>query len=372
MTRRIQRLKCFFMNGYQTILRAAAATAFFMTLLYSAHAQTSARPLLFDVLILEQTSAEETDRILQNRIKRIAAELKRRPQAKTLLIHYRARVRKASYGPWASGQAKSVEVALSNKNGEYINDGKVILLDGGVRDEETIEFWLIPRGADLPAATPEFKREEVVDCPQISAYQIDLNFDKNQPVDLMARLYPESAAVKFNWSVNQGKIIESDHFAKATLDVSGVREDKLIATVEVIGLPPLCDDSQSFVVFIGNTPKLVDRFGRNSNGDIRARLDAFLQDLSKHPDKHGHIYVYGSRGDRGRDTAARIRLVTQQLFYFRKFDRSRVTVTDAGYREEISTELWLVPAGHESPKPSPTTERGFVEQVTPRRPRPRS
>lgn len=45
---------------------------------------------------------------------------------------------------------------------------------------------------------------------------------------------------------------------------------------------------------------------------------------------------------------------------FMRIDRSRIKIVDGGFREEMMVEIYLVPAGVESPKPTPTLNADFV------------
>lgn len=48
------------------------------------------------------------------------------------------------------------------------------------------------------------------------------------------------------------------------------------------------------------------------------------------------------------------------LSYHRGHDRQKIIVVLGGYREEASTELWIVPPGAPAPTPTPTVDPKHV------------
>lgn len=100
---------------------------------------------------------------------------------------------------------------------------------------------------------------------------------------------------------------------------------------------------------------LFDEYGRVGECEFRSRVDVLLAELSKQPQVQGYIINYNGTNvlpaqygvlSRERELMNHIR--------FRRFDPSRITFVNGGYRDEIITELWLVPPGAEAPKPSRT------------------
>lgn len=53
------------------------------------------------------------------------------------------------------------EVPLYAK-GRKLDENKIILIEGGYRDEATLELWLVPEGAAPPKATPTIVEKDVV------------------------------------------------------------------------------------------------------------------------------------------------------------------------------------------------------------------
>ncbi len=335
----------------------------------SAFPQQKPSALKFDVLTAEYDHYYRyDDPLVKQRIDRFVAEAKRQPGKTKYLVRYRARVRQGGVysgnsNDWAT-TAKHAVAAI----GKTYDESDIVVVDGGVRENETLEFWFVPKGVDLPTPTPEFDRSTAIDCPQILAYQAGYNFDKEKPVVLTAGTRPDDQAKNFEWIINEGKVI-SDIGTVVEIDVSRVKENKLTAFLEVKGLPPVCKSTATVVAEFGNTARLFDSFGRLPNGDIRSRLDAFAQDISKHPGFHGYFYNYGDRVDGDRQMAARRRLFASH-YQARNFDKSRVTIVDAGYREEIHTDVWLVPPGVKPPDATPTVDSSFIIRPSARK-RPR-
>jgi hypothetical protein len=101
--------------------------------------------------------------------------------------------------------------------------------------------------------------------------------------------------------------------------------------------------------------ELIDEFGRVGNCDLSARMDYLFMALSKRPDHQGYIINYQGvntlPGDR--EKFSRERALTNQIS-FRAFDESRITFLRGGYRQDVMTELWLVPPSAAAPEPSQT------------------
>lgn len=101
--------------------------------------------------------------------------------------------------------------------------------------------------------------------------------------------------------------------------------------------------------------QLLDEFGPVSECDLGARIDNMMASLAKQPDGQGYIINYlGADTLPGeRDKYTRERIIANQIA-FRGFDPARITLVRGGFRETVTTELWLVPPGAEPPTPSKT------------------
>lgn len=55
-----------------------------------------------------------------------------------------------------------------------------------------------------------------------------------------------------------------------------------------------------------------------------------------------------------------MKLLYNNHFNFRNVDTSRITITNGGFRDEISSELWLSFDDAEKPIPMPTVDEKFI------------
>jgi hypothetical protein len=88
----------------------------------------------------------------------------------------------------------------------------------------------------------------------------------------------------------------------------------------------------------------IDEFERATNGEVKARMDYFYTELNNNPSAQGYIINYGT----AKEIAIRERQIRNAIM-FRKFDSSRITIVNGGFRGIIKTEFWAVPAGADNP-----------------------
>lgn len=122
------------------------------------------------------------------------------------------------------------------------------------------------------------------------------------------------------------------------------------------------------------TAEKIDDFGELQCEDLRGRLDNFLVQLRNQPMAKGVVIVYEGKYSRPiyvRQTSQpnykdylptvgearyRMRVMTDH-FKFRKFPADRISMIDGGFRENFTVEFWIVPAGAELPKATPTLDK---------------
>ena len=98
----------------------------------------------------------------------------------------------------------------------------------------------------------------------------------------------------------------------------------------------------------------LDDYGNLSTDDEAARLDLFADKLFKQPKLRGQIIAYCEpKMERGW-YLRRIHGIGKYLTYARGIEANRVAVVDGGYRQRLTTELWLIPEDANPPLPGPT------------------
>ena len=91
------------------------------------------------------------------RLDNFAAELKNDPDAVGYIISYAGRRARVNEAQARAGRAKSY---LTDKHG--ISAGRVVIIDGGYREDRTVELWALPRDASAPSVTPTVDPSEVI------------------------------------------------------------------------------------------------------------------------------------------------------------------------------------------------------------------
>ena len=295
-----------------------------------------------------------------DRVKRFGEKIKHEStDKKAVIIFYNQR--KGQF-PLSGGTdwAKQAADQISNYPNE-IDREKIILLDGGYREYATLELWIVPKSAELPTPTPTFKKEDVVYCPEINVAGDKFVQDGGQPINfsVVVKGAAENRQFPLEWSVSAGKIIEGQGTNQIKVDLSETNKKIVTAAVIVKTLPPECNCHAYNSTEIGLHPNKVDEFGYILYSDLSARMDGYFIQLNNDPSASGYVVIYASRAGGKKDAAKVIRNIKMAV-RFRRYDESRVKVVDGGFREEMTVEFYLVPAGVEPPKPTPTLNSDFV------------
>lgn len=112
----------------------------------------------------------------------------------------------------------------------------------------------------------------------------------------------------------------------------------------------------------------IDEFESIQCDDYLARMDAFQNQLKDDPTAKGYILIY--EGKIVKYNKGKIHFVLPHLgeaksyertmirrMAFRRFDKERIVFVEAGFRENLMVEFWLVPQGAKSPNPTPTLKK---------------
>jgi hypothetical protein len=206
---------------------------------------------------------------------------------------------------------------------------------------------------------------------------------------------PDGDTLLYTWSTTGGRITGDG--ANVTWDLSGVQPGTYTASVEVddgcgciafssttvtvercscelIPIPPtpeptIAPTPEPTPTPIG--PTQFDTYGRIARNDEKARLDNFAIQLQNDPGAQGYIIAYGGRRGPAGEAQTRADFAKNYLVTSRGIDPGRIVTVDGGFREEATTELWLVPSGATPPTASPNVDASEVQTTRPPRRAPR-
>jgi hypothetical protein len=97
-----------------------------------------------------------------------------------------------------------------------------------------------------------------------------------------------------------------------------------------------------------------DSFSDSPTIDKEARLDNFAVTLQNDPSASGYIIVYAGRKALVGEARTRGEQARDYLVRERRINKRRLIVVDGGHREELETELFIVPISLPAPTPTPT------------------
>jgi len=105
----------------------------------------------------------------------------------------------------------------------------------------------------------------------------------------------------------------------------------------------------------------LDAFGDVSWEDMKARLDWYASEMDNRPGAVAYILLYGGKVTGRGEIRERIACLRGYLVKRRGVSGRRLKFIRAGYREEFSGEVWVLPAGHQAPVASPSVARKEVK-----------
>jgi hypothetical protein len=109
--------------------------------------------------------------------------------------------------------------------------------------------------------------------------------------------------------------------------------------------------------FAEETARLFDTYPDIRFNDEKARLDNFVIAIRGEPGSKGYIVVYGQRACVAGEARARANRARAYLVNTRGLENYRLVTATPGYRDELTVELYLVPAGSTLPPFTPTYRR---------------
>src|SRR5205085_12678889 len=142
---------------------------------------------------------------LTYRIGRFKEALRRYPAATPYIVVYKSRITEEAdryrIENWA--EAPRFELRKLPRFGEEESISEVF---GGYREENMLEFWIVPKGAPPTPLSPTVPLAEVVNCPSINVYTERVYLDRSAPVIFNVSVKPE-VTTGYRWTVTDGKIV---------------------------------------------------------------------------------------------------------------------------------------------------------------------
>jgi len=298
-----------------------------------------------------------------NRLDRFIKQLKREPKKQAYIIVYAERKIEGS-GVHYDGEDWRSWV-FHNLKARGVGEDRYVSVNGGLRDQDMIELWLVTPGGRVPAPTPTAK--ETIVCPTVTVRGDGYVRQRDQPLTFTTHLsawqvYSFPGAT-FNWTVSAGRIVSGAGTDRLTVDASQTDIRTVIARVSVGGLSIECANTDAARTDVGIVPYKFDDFGHIRMGDLKARLDNFALYLQLDNGLRGYVITYSARNgdpDQAKNWAG---LMKDYLVSTRGLEPSQIETLPGGYREEQSGEFWLVPHGTSAPNPSPTVDPRYVSPL---------
>jgi hypothetical protein len=179
-----------------------------------------------------------------------------------------------------------------------------------------------------------------------------------------------SVTPTYNWTVSAGTIASGQGTSTITVDTTSVPGgSSVMATVDVGGYDRSCTTSDNCTTQVIRTvvARKIDEYGNIRFNDEKARLDNLAIELQNDPTAQGYIICYGGKVGRAGAAQARCDRAKNDLVTRRSIPAERIVTVDGGYRDDLTVELWVVPAGATPPTASPTVDPSEVRTTQPRR-----
>ncbi|HET8781611.1 MAG TPA: hypothetical protein VFM63_04310 [Pyrinomonadaceae bacterium] len=183
--------------------------------------------------------------------------------------------------------------------------------------------------------------------------------------------YGGDNGLKHAWTVNPtaAKVISGAGTPTITVDTTGLGGQRVIATLVVTdgSSDPSCRQSAQSVAVVTAPKKeaiVAREFDECNNctfDDQKARLDNLAVELQNDPSTRAYIIAYGGRNSPIAQVEVLMKRARDYIVEQRGIDASRLVMINGGFREGDSVELWIVPAGAEAPRATPTVQAGEVK-----------
>lgn len=188
-------------------------------------------------------------------------------------------------------------------------------------------------------------------CPVVSV-SCPSDVEEGQTITFSASVTSgdQSVTPTYNWSVSAGTITSGQGTSTITVDTTGIGGQTVTASVDAGGYAPACSTTASCSTQVKTKPIIepqrFDEYGDIRFNDEKARLDNYAIQLQNTPGVEGYIIAYGRCAGEGQTRADRAK---NYLVNTRGIEAARIVTIDGGCREDLSVQLWIVPAGAMKP-----------------------
>jgi hypothetical protein len=295
-------------------------------------------------------------------IARFAEALKNEPTAKGYIIAYNGRVFGQS-SSWANYNINDIRYYL---NDYKFSPKRIVTIEGGLKEKQDVELFIVPKGAAPPAPRPTLKPEEQIICP----YMYDVSVpaivfsNSNSPLTFSTSIINHAKNKPiFNWSVSASRIISGQGTSSITVErpISGYQP--ISATVELDGFPSECSLEKKFATSpekLSSLPLKIDEYEEASCDDESLRVHYLGSVLYSEPKAQAYVIIYGGKNGTHNEVKARMARVNSYVRFLRISPKD-ISIIDGGFREKLSIEFWLYEKGENPPIPTPTVEAKDVK-----------
>lgn len=226
-----------------------------------------------------------------------------------------------------------------------------------------------------PSKAGMSKPAVVVQCPKVEI-SCPSEVDAGQSITFSVSVTggDRDTTPTFNWTVSAGTISSGQGTSTITVDTTNVGGQSSTATVDIGGYDRECKTSQSGTTAIKPKPqpaREIDEYGTLRLNDRNARLDNYAIELQNDPVANGYVIAYAGRKSRPGTATSLMNAAKEYLVNTRGIEASRIATIDGGYREDATTELWIVPQGGTPPQVNPTVDPSDIKPPTKKKPVPK-
>ena len=158
------------------------------------------------------------------------------------------------------------------------------------------------------------------------------------------------------WNVSAGSITAGQGTKNIQVDTSGAGQSReIIADVWLGGYSGECLVQANAAVKVVGPASKVDEFGELEIEKENERLANAAMAIAQNNDNILLIGYAGRTSARGYAATSLRRMKT--YFMTNGVPSERVGTLDGGFREDPGYEIWVVPVGADTPKPTPTVDR---------------